>query len=545
MHHLKPSQWQELPSKVWPGMDKASWPPCDTNFDNAGPALAGFNRPTRYEGKVNNLEVYGTIPPSISGTFYRIMPEPYHVPFVKNDIWLNGDGAISSFRIKNGNVDFKQRFVKTEKFRVETNENRALIGKYRNPYTDLVKFADRTTANTTAFPFKGVILALKEDSQPYAVDPRTLETIGKWDFDGQLESETFTAHPKYDVKTREVLSFGYEGKGVGTRDVFYMSIDEHGNFNEKVWFQAPFCGFQHEMAFTDNWVIFPLVPMECFMDKLKQGGNHWTWTDRPHYVGLLPRREAKSSDIKWFQGPNLFTGHVANAWEENGQVHLHVSMVRGNGFGFFPDQNGEAPDFDLEVLAPHVCEFVLDPHSTKLVYQAPTEVVTSGPNEFPRIDDRVFGKKNRFIYGNMIDMSPGVTDWEYSAPLAGDGIGHMNVLYKYDLVTGVTQKYIRGPRHFFQEPQFVPRHPGAAEGDGFLIALVNNFDEMTSELVIIDCDDFEKHAAIAKLPVRLRPGFHGNWVDDTDIDGRPITIAEVAIPHRRDGNNETNEKNGQ
>ncbi|KAJ3961862.1 hypothetical protein N0V92_001425 [Colletotrichum tropicale] len=423
------------------------------------------------------------------------MPEPYHVPFVKNDIWLNGDGAISSFRIKNGNVDFKQRFVKTEKFRVETKENRALIGKYRNPFTDLVKFADRTTANTTAFPFKGVILALKEDSQPYAVDPRTLETIGKWDFDGQLESETFTAHPKYDVKTREVLSFGYEGKGIGTRDVFYMSIDENGKFNEKVWFQAPFCGFQHEMAFTDNW---------------------------------------------WFQGPNLFTGHVANAWEENGQVHLHVSMVRGNGFGFFPDQNGEAPAFDLEVLAPHVCEFVLDPHSTKLVYQSPTKVVTSGPNEFPRIDDRVVGKKHRFIYGNMIDMSPGVTDWEYSAPLAGDGIGHMNVLYKYDLVTGVTQKYIRGPRHFFQEPQFVPRHPGAAEGDGFLIALVNNFDEMTSELVIIDCADFEKHAAIAKLPVRLRPGFHGNWVDDTDIDGRPITVAEFAIPRRRDGNNETN-----
>ncbi|KAJ0361019.1 hypothetical protein COL26b_013888 [Colletotrichum chrysophilum] len=442
-------------------MDKASWPPCDTNFDNAGPALPGFNRPTRYEGKVSNLEVYGTVPPSISGTFYRIMPEPYHVPFVKNDI---------------------------------------TSGKYRNPFTDLVKFADRTTANTTAFPFKGVILALKEDSQPYAVDPRTLETIGRWDFDGQLESETFTAHPKYDVKTREVLSFGYEGKGIGTRDVFYMSIDEHGKFNEKVWFQAPFCGFQHEMAFTDNW---------------------------------------------WFQGPNLFTGHVANAWEENGQLHLHVSMVRGNGFGFFPEQNGEATAFDLEVLAPHVCEFVLDPHSTKLVYQSPTEVVTAGPNEFPRIDDRVFGKKHRFIYGNMIDMSPGVTDWEYSTPLADDGIGHMNVLYKYDLVTGATQKYIRGPRHFFQEPQFVPRHPGAAEGGGFLIALVNNFNEMTSELVIIDCDDFEKHAVIAKLPVRLRPGFHGNWVDDTDIDGRPNTVAEFAIPHRRDENNETNETDGQ
>ncbi|TDZ87575.1 Lignostilbene-alpha,beta-dioxygenase isozyme I [Colletotrichum sidae] len=258
MHRPKPLEWQRLPSKVWPGMDKASWPPCDANFDNTV-----SNRPARYEGEVCNLEVYGKIHPSISGTFYRIMPEPYHVPFVENDVWLNGNGEISSFRVKNGTVDFKQRFVKTEKVRVETMENRALIGKYRNPWADLVDFADRT------------------------------------------------------------------------------------------------------MAFTGNWVFFPLVPVECFVDKLKEGGNHQTWTDRPHCVGLLPRRGAKSSNIK-------------------------------------------------------------------------------------------------------------------------------------------------GPRHFFQEPQFVPRHPGAAEGDGHLIALVNSFDEMSSELVIVDCDGFERHAAVAKLPDWLRPGFHGN-----------------------------------
>ncbi|TDZ18596.1 Lignostilbene-alpha,beta-dioxygenase isozyme I [Colletotrichum orbiculare MAFF 240422] len=94
-----------------------------------------------------------------------------------------------------------------------------------------------------------------------------------------------------------------------------------------------------------------------------------------------------------------------------------------------------------------------------------------------------------------------------------------------------------GPRHFFQEPPFDPRHPGAAEGDGHLIALVNSFDEMSSELVIVDCDDFEEHAAIAKLPVRMRPGFHGNWVDDSDIDGRPVTVPESTVPHRGNGSN--------
>lgn len=145
-------------------------------------------------------------------------------------------------------------WVRHQMILVGTSSSNKISGKYRNPWTDLVEFADRTTANTTALPYKGLILALKEDSWPYALDPRTLETIGRFDFDGQLESETFTAHPKYDVKTRELLAFGYEGKGIGSRDVFYMSIDEHGEFTERVWFEAPYCGFQHDMAFTDNWV---------------------------------------------------------------------------------------------------------------------------------------------------------------------------------------------------------------------------------------------------------------------------------------------------
>ncbi|KAL1846595.1 hypothetical protein Daus18300_014213 [Diaporthe australafricana] len=423
--------WQYLPSKIVPGMDKASWPERETNFDNAGSQLTGFNRPTRYQGEMRNLE------------------------------WLNGDGAISSFRIKDGNVDFKQRFVQTEKFRVEEAENRALLGKYRNPWTDLVEFADRTTANTTALPYKGMILALKEDSRPYAIEPRTLETIGSFDFDGQLESETFTAHPKYDVKTRELLAFGYEGKGIGSKDVFYMSINEHGKFTERLWFEAPFCGFQHDMAFTDNWV---------------------------------------------------------------------------NGFGFFPDKDGKAPR--IEDVPISLNEWVIDPQLEKLVLSEPKQVV-SETNEFPRIDDRLMGQKNRVLFGMLMDFSPGVTDWEYSAPRMGSGIIHMNTLYKKDNVTGELRKYHRGNRHFFQEPQFIPRHPDAPEGDGFLIALVNNLDDMISELVIIDCNNFEEHAALAKLPVRLRPGFHGNWVDDADIDGRP-TQAPKSFSVTDDGNGTTN-----
>jgi carotenoid cleavage dioxygenase-like enzyme len=127
-------------------------------------------------------------------------------------------------------------------------------GRYRNKYTDAVEFAVRSTANTNIVFFRGMLLACKEDSPPYAMDPDTLETLGLWDFDGQLPSLTFTAHPKFDPVTREMICFGYEARGDGTPDVCYWSVQPDGKFSETVWMVAPVAGLIHDFAVTKNYV---------------------------------------------------------------------------------------------------------------------------------------------------------------------------------------------------------------------------------------------------------------------------------------------------
>lgn len=112
----------------------------------------------------------------------------------------------------------------------------------------------RSTANTNVVYFNGRLLACKEDSAPYAIDPRTLETIGLEDFDGQLPCVTFTAHPKQDPETGELVCFGYEAKGDGTPDVCYFSLDREGKIKETVWLVAPVVAMIHDFAVTENWV---------------------------------------------------------------------------------------------------------------------------------------------------------------------------------------------------------------------------------------------------------------------------------------------------
>jgi len=117
-----------------------------------------------------------------------------------------------------------------------------------------VTFKVRSTANTNVVYFAGKLLACKEDSPPYSMDPYTLETSGLEDFNGTLPSVAFTAHPKLDPKTGELVCFGYEAKGDGTPDVCYFTVGGDMKVKETVWCVCPVVAMIHDFAVTDNWV---------------------------------------------------------------------------------------------------------------------------------------------------------------------------------------------------------------------------------------------------------------------------------------------------
>jgi hypothetical protein len=62
----------------------ATLPPVNKHFPPL-PQFSGFMKPCRYEGEIQNLEVYGVVPPEINGTFYRVMPDPAFPGFVEDD----------------------------------------------------------------------------------------------------------------------------------------------------------------------------------------------------------------------------------------------------------------------------------------------------------------------------------------------------------------------------------------------------------------------------------------------------------------------------
>ena len=105
------------------------------DFSNAFPRR-GFNAPMRFEADVFDCEVAGTVPKDLNGGFYRVGGEWYFPPMKPDDAPLNADGYVSAFLFNNGRVDFRGKWVKTERFENDRKAGRQLYGYYRNPYTD-------------------------------------------------------------------------------------------------------------------------------------------------------------------------------------------------------------------------------------------------------------------------------------------------------------------------------------------------------------------------------------------------------------------------
>ncbi len=474
----------------------------DTNY-YLNPAAPG-----RFEGQVPDLPVEGEVPHHLKGAFFRIQPDPLFPRMTEEDVYFNGDGLLARFDFDNGQVRFTQRYVETDKLKLEKAAGRALFGRYRNPLTDdaSVEGKIRGTGNTNPFVHGGTLYALKEDSPAIVMDPWTLETKGYTDFGGRMKGQTFSAHPKIDPVTGNMVSFGYGSSGPLTTDCTYMEVSPQGELLKEVWFKAPYYCMMHDFGVTQDYVIFPIAPMVSSWERLQANKPHFGFDKTlPVYLGVMPR-QGDAKDIRWFKAPNQNACHVFNAWNEGTKIFFDVPVSRGNGLHFFPDLDG-SPFNPMEALALPT-RWIVDYASTGDEFKKVTRLSSMG-GEFPRIDDRFQTFRHHHAWWLVADPSKPFTK--------GCGPGFANIGYK-NMTNGYESVWWAGEEYHLQEPCFVPRSKDAPEGDGYLIVLADNLVANLTELVILDALAVEKGpVARVKLPFRLRSGLHGNWVDASQM----------------------------
>jgi carotenoid cleavage dioxygenase len=473
------------------------------------PMFRGINAPSRIEADIKDLEVVGTVPPEIDGAFYRVAADHQFPPRFANDVPFNADGLVSMFRIKGGQVDMKSRYVRTDRFLAERKAGRALFGRYRNKWTDDPSVAgmNRNLANTNVLIHAGLLLALREDSRPVAMDPVTLETIGNWDFHGTLPGPTCSAHCKIDPVSGNLVGFGFAAKGDFSRDVVYFEVSPEGRIIHSAWFELPYHEMQHDFGVTRDYVAFPVVPIKGVGDEGLQAGHpHYAWDpNEASYMAVLPRF-GRGEDIRWFRAPNQFASHVMNAFNEGTKVHLDLCRSSINLFPFFHEigQTWSPQGMDVRLT-----RWTADMSRNSDTFESTT--LSEFLGEFPRNDDRYQTRPYR--HGWLLGF-----------------FGTRNALAHVDLATGNTESWEAPPEKPVQEPCFIPRSADAAEGDGWIIQAATDATTMLTELNLFEATAIAQGPiATIRLPFRMKPAYHGSWADSALIKptGLPARSEEL------------------
>ncbi|KAJ5182094.1 hypothetical protein N7449_012241 [Penicillium cf. viridicatum] len=478
-------------------------------YEKANPFNSGVNSPTRFDLEMASCVVRGTIPPEIDGTFYRVTCDPIFANRNKKDIWINGDGAVDAWQISNGVVDFKQKYVRTPRFVIERAARRSLFGIYRNPFAGDERVFDeiQSPGNMHIHYWQGVLLACKEDSPPIAMDPDTLDTIGIYDFDGQMTAKTYTAHPKVDVLTGETMAYGMEATGLGSNDLAYYRFNKEGKKVDECWLKTPIVTWTHDMGATDNWVIFVQTPFQIDLEYMKkEAGTHFRFNRfLPNTFGVLPRRNPKSQDVRWFTTlKNHFFGHLANHFEgEDGCIYLDTFLADGATLNVFPNMHPELDSGKPErQIKGKFVRFKIDPHAESTELELPV-VLSDIVGEMPRCDDRFTTKPYNNAFGTRF------------TPKGFDAVLHI------DIAAGLTHVWEAGEGVSVGEPCFVPRAKDSPEGDGYLVVCVRDINTRLASLVILDATNITAGpVSIIELPVVLCEGVHGNWVDASELPVR-------------------------
>ncbi|QCI13101.1 carotenoid oxygenase family protein [Pseudomonas putida] len=483
----------------------------------------GVCRPSRIEAETTDLEIEGEIPASIRGSFYRTGPDPKFPPMRGDDLFIHGDGMASRLHIENGRASYQCRYVRTPRFLAEQAAGRSIFGDYRNPYTDDPAAAgiERGTGNTNMIMHAGHLLALKEDSRMYELDPHSLETLGPWTAGGALKSPHISAHPKLDPFSGELLTFGFQAKGIASRDIAFYVIDKHGKMTRELWFEAPWAGFLHDFVVTENHVVFPLFPTTTVLEKVEAGLPYYWWDNsKPTLLGVLPRN-GEASDIRWVEGPPRFGFHFFNAYEEGRRLHILGCPNDPSQPAAFPLLDAE-PNEEIEA---HWGQRMEDPEAaatgplTMLTdwiidlddLDKPFEEVVLRDDLFieaPRVDERYATRKARIGWALSRDRRKPTLGAEWI-------IVDYNCIDRYDFETGQVSTLCVGPDAAPAEPVFIPRATDSPEGDGYLLLHLIKDKGPGSEFILLDASKLEDGPiARIRVPFHLRPAIHGNWVDN-------------------------------
>jgi carotenoid cleavage dioxygenase len=387
--------------------------------------LEGNFAPVREEVTITELPVTGSVPDHLEGRYIRTGPNPITDPDPATYHWFLGTGMVHGVRLRDSRAEwYRNRYVRSAAVA-------EILGEPARPGP--VPLADDFAANTNVIEQAGrTFVVVEGGANPYELT-YDLGTVGRSNFDGTLEGP-YSPHPLRDLATGELHAVSYFF-GWGNR-VQYSILGTDARVLRTIDIECAGSPAMHSFSLTENHVVVYDLPVTFDFDAISAGFDPTTasvfpYRWNPDYqarIGVLPR-DGDAEDVRWFEIEPCYLFHTMNAYDDNGRIVVDVVRHPKMFASETPGPNEEAPTLD---------RWTIDLNAGKVL----EERLDDRAQEFPRVDERLTGRRHRYGYsvGGKLQV--------------GD-----SVLYKHDYDARSQQTRSIGPGKCLSEFVFVPSGP--------------------------------------------------------------------------------------
>lgn len=472
--------------------------------------LDGIYRPVSTENEFHSLTIQGSLPKELNGAYLMNSPNPHFQPKGRYHLF-DGDGMIHGIFIENGQVTYRNRYIRTDSFRAEEKAGKALwTGIMEAPSEEAPNNELKNTSNTDLIFHSGKLLSLWYlCERPYQLEMPNLETKGPYSFDNTLK-RGMSAHPKVDKITGEMMFMDYSYQE--SPYLTYGVVSKDGKLIKQSPIEIPGPRILHDLAITENYTILIDVPLYWKMDPSEPGKRKIRFDKSlPARFGILPRH-GDNSTIRWFECSTCYIYHTINAYEEGDEIILTGCRVAD----LYPSSRiprEDVPRLDYLELKPFFYKWTFNLKTGSCREEQLDDVMS----EFPRMNNEFLGRKTRYSYNPRIARKPS---------LLFDG------LIKYDAWTGTSQTIEFGKNCYGSEAVFCPKAKMTSESqsaastfattttedDGWVVTFIHDDSANRSSFVVYDAKDWESGPiATVPLPHRIPMGFHATWIPDWEM----------------------------
>ncbi|XP_053126352.1 beta,beta-carotene 15,15'-dioxygenase [Hemicordylus capensis] len=506
-------------------------------------------------------EVSGEIPSWMEGILLRNGPGMHTIGESKYNHWFDGMALLHSFTIKNGEVFYRSKYLRSDSYNCNIEANRIVVSEfgtmaYPDPCKNIFAKAFCYLSHTIPeFTDNCLINIMKNGEDYYAtsevnfirkIDPQTLETLEKVDYTKYVAINLATSHPHYD-SSGNILNMGTSivDKGKTKYVVFKIppSAPASGKKGKKnclkhleVMCSIPsrsllHPSYYHSFGISENYILFIEQPFKLDILKLATAyirGVNWAsclifHKDDKTWIHLIDKRTKKDLPAKFYTDAMVLFHHV-NAYEEDNHLVFDVISYTDNSLYqmFYLKNLDSNVENNVRLTSTPSCKrFVVPlqydkdaevgvnlvrlPSTTATAVKEKDGSIYCQPEmlcegiELPRINYDYNGKKYRYIFAAEVKWSPVPTQ-----------------IVKFDILTK-TKLHWEEEYCWPAEPVFVPSPDAKEEDDGIILSnIVTTEPRKLPFLLVLDAKTF-KEIARATVNVDLHLDLHGIFIPKTDL----------------------------